>query len=482
MPSDPSPAATRRRWWRRGVRSVLWIFVALVILHIGERQLGEATWRRYREDAQRRGVKLRIADYVPPAVKDSENFAAIPVIGRAYNNTGAEESFFLPDPKIRKSQEKGGPFGNLVSVRDGMVVAHWIPTPSAEVAADVLQGMQRMEPELDQIRAAVSRPSARYPVNWQTGALGTDTSHLTTLQKAGKAFSTRACALLALHRSADALEDWRCIMRIQRSLEHEPTHICALVRMAVFSTGVAVVEKGIVADAWSDAELEAISDEVSKNDPLGALELSINSERAKYNDSYEAIAVWGSSSTKGEFDSRNDLTFAMFIMLDVLPRGYWRQNQVTYNKLADLQLEPSSAPGVAGRGDDNVSKEKERLSSGPILQYRSFLARMAFHGASSRFFRWHAQIGALRLSCALARYRHRHGDFPETIDTLVPEWIDAIPHDVMDGQPLRYRRSADGACEIWSVGDNRIDEGGKTDPKQKNFSKQPDWVWSIPAK
>jgi len=45
----------------------------------------------------------------------------------------------------------------------------------------------------------------------------------------------------------------------------------------------------------------------------------------------------------------------------------------------------------------------------------------------------------------------------------------------MDGQPLRYRRTDAGGYLLWSIGQNRIDDGGKTDTKAKRH-KSPDWV------
>jgi hypothetical protein len=64
-------------------------------------------------------------------------------------------------------------------------------------------------------------------------------------------------------------------------------------------------------------------------------------------------------------------------------------------------------------------------------------------------------------------------------DALVPDLIDRIPLDVMDGQPLRYHQSETGGYLLWSIGRNRIDHGGKSDPKAKRHQ-SPDWVSEIP--
>jgi hypothetical protein len=81
-----------------------------------------------------------------------------------------------------------------------------------------------------------------------------------------------------------------------------------------------------------------------------------------------------------------------------------------------------------------------------------------------------------RVACALELFRRAHGAFPERFEELVPATLDAIPHDVMDGSPLHYRRTAEGGFELWCVGWNRRDDGGKSEPS-KSPRDQPDWVW-----
>ena len=55
-------------------------------------------------------------------------------------------------------------------------------------------------------------------------------------------------------------------------------------------------------------------------------------------------------------------------------------------------------------------------------------------------------------------------------------FLDAVPRDVMDGAPLRYRRTAEGGFVIWSIGWDRYDDGGDSEPA-KITRIPPDWVW-----
>ena len=88
------------------------------------------------------------------------------------------------------------------------------------------------------------------------------------------------------------------------------------------------------------------------------------------------------------------------------------------------------------------------------------------------------------VACALERYRIAHGQLPEALDAVAPQFIEKIPNDVIDGKPLRYRKNSDGSYILYSIGWNQTDDGGKvvfkTDsPTQVDYT-QGDWVWPTP--
>ena len=67
---------------------------------------------------------------------------------------------------------------------------------------------------------------------------------------------------------------------------------------------------------------------------------------------------------------------------------------------------------------------------------------------------------AARTACAVERWRLVHPDrLPDSLAELVPKFLDRIPVDPIDGQPLRYRKTARGYC-IYSIGTNLQDDGG----------------------
>lgn len=68
----------------------------------------------------------------------------------------------------------------------------------------------------------------------------------------------------------------------------------------------------------------------------------------------------------------------------------------------------------------------------------------------------HMAIAAI----ALRRYELRHHQPAPDLAALVPEFLPAVPRDLMDGQPLRYRGGPGGGFLLYSVGDDGKDDGG----------------------
>src|SRR5208283_2844567 len=94
-----------------------------------------------------------------------------------------------------------------------------------------------------------------------------------------------------------------------------------------------------------------------------------------------------------------------------------------------------------------------------------------------------SQVDLARTACALERFRLAHGNYPETLDALPPQFITALPHDLINGQPLHYRRTDDGRFVLYSVGWDEKDDGGQTAfTKSGSVDRNNgDWVWRYPA-
>jgi hypothetical protein len=77
------------------------------------------------------------------------------------------------------------------------------------------------------------------------------------------------------------------------------------------------------------------------------------------------------------------------------------------------------------------------------------------------------------IACGLERYRLAHGEYPKTLEELVPQFAEKLPRDIIGGQPLRYNGTADGRFVLYSVGWNGRDDGGMPG----KTTEEGDWVW-----
>ena len=71
------------------------------------------------------------------------------------------------------------------------------------------------------------------------------------------------------------------------------------------------------------------------------------------------------------------------------------------------------------------------------------------------------QASLTQAAFALAAHKTMHGDYPESLDELTPEFIATVPLDSFSGQQLVYKHTSDGYV-LYSVGPNLKDDDGAT--------------------
>ena len=75
-------------------------------------------------------------------------------------------------------------------------------------------------------------------------------------------------------------------------------------------------------------------------------------------------------------------------------------------------------------------------------------------------------LNGAALVIVLERYRRAQGGFPETLDALVPTYIDSIPKDPFTEGPLIYKRAGED-YQLYAAGPNQKDDGGGFIPEGK---------------
>ena len=83
-----------------------------------------------------------------------------------------------------------------------------------------------------------------------------------------------------------------------------------------------------------------------------------------------------------------------------------------------------------------------------MIEEAAMFPASAPNAAYNRARKTRIQFDLLRIQIAAERYRLESGNWPNHLESLVPEFIDSIPIDLMDGKLLRYNTEA---LRIYSV-------------------------------
>jgi hypothetical protein len=110
-----------------------------------------------------------------------------------------------------------------------------------------------------------------------------------------------------------------------------------------------------------------------------------------------------------------------------------------------------------------ISRQKRSRVLASVLASLMLPAIGAVNGAADR---GETVLTITRIAAALAVYRSEHGEYPPSLDYLVPGILEELPLDIFSDQPFIYRTTDDRGFLLYSVFDNGADDGG-TDPSRK---------------
>jgi hypothetical protein len=355
-------------------------------------------------------------------------------------------------------------------------------------AADYLKWSDQFVPAFDDIREALKRPYAVLPGDYSNPAL-MPIPNFVTLRALAQTLGQRAQCYLLLNEPDKALHELTLIHDVCRILEKPPTGksetlVEAMINVAIHGLYAAIIAEGMQRHKWQEPQLAALQEQLASiNLPLHVFE-SFQEMPARASRDYEIVPPqrWGQNwglKTSGPTKT----------LLWLMPRGWVYQNLVVV-----LRLEQPLGNGF-DPASQTVSPEKFNASMRKIesdlghhhspFYYLADISIPNFTKAWQVTTYNQTLVNEAQIACALERYRLAYGQYPDMLDALVPQFVATIPHDIIGGQPLHYRRTDDGKFLLYSVGWNETDDGGQASPSVKSrgidFTKG-DWVWPVTAK
>ncbi|MEM1059585.1 MAG: hypothetical protein AAGK14_10080 [Verrucomicrobiota bacterium] len=167
-------------------------------------------------------------------------------------------------------------------------------------------------------------------------------------------------------------------------------------------------------------------------------------------------------------DLKDSLLFEYYLAKRYVTPQFIEDTRRDYGMLAPILFKPNRTMRVLGgqikamfaqlgRPTTQFTPPPDPPASGIVNHYGNYFFACPFYTAEDHN-HCRAQFAFTRVGLALAGYANeRDGELPASLEELVPAYIDAIPVDPVDGQPLRYDRER---RRTWSIGPDAKDQDG----------------------
>jgi hypothetical protein len=249
------------------------------------------------------------------------------------------------------------------------------------------------------------------------------------------------------------------------------------VGIGMMAINLGAVYDGLAAHAWSDVQLAEIERELARIDYLAAYSRNMRGECLLMVHAYGEM-----EGNRFRITAPNQGAAPIYFAsgwADLLKKQVtdFQLTQIGYFHLEERRVDASGITQFMEAAQAKSGWQPFSIwtifgeASGPVI------------AAAEKYSQMQVRIDETRIACALERYRLAHSAYPTGLDALAPQCIDAVPHDVMNGEPYHYRLNGDGTYLLYSVGWNQRDDGGveaKKDNGPVRDYEHGDWPWAMP--
>lgn len=481
------------------------MFLALGLLLLGallvsnERRLGRRALAAALEEG---GGPWSLADAVPPSVPDASN--AWVLLATITNE--------LISPPAARAPSLGAGFTAPGMMRSWKEPLGWTNEAGDRAGWPGLRAeLEQHGPDWDVLRAALKRSDYHFPFGYTNGFFDLPQDNLPSVHAARW---LHAAGALAVHegRTEDAVAFAEDLLRLVGHQRRQTLLIGQIVRSAAMTHAFTLTAHLVFEGAADEPQLRRLQDAWTRLEILPVLRPTLHLERvlteqhsrirrrdrARQREelewSEEARELYGDSAP-----SRRQLWIKRHLHVPL-----WRVLLTDHDAARALRqwnrLLTASATAVneswAAASDTliacDVADGRLDLDEFAGARRPGWLDKLrcpfALGGASlgpdagyvETFFRMEALRNLAVTALAAGRFHRAHGEWPETLDALLPGFLPEVPRDPMDGRPLRLRL-AEGEPVFYSVGPDGKDDGGRLSEELGEMINPwfagPDWVF-----
>jgi hypothetical protein len=338
------------------------------------------------------------------------------------------------------------------------------PEPGAPLPPEMMESIQthlelnRAALELLHRGAAVEQ--SRYPIDLSLG-WATLLPHLAAVRGGAQLLSLES--FFEAHRGNDeaVVRSLLGSMALSESISNEPLFISQLVRIACHQIALSSLERALSLLELRPNQLLALEEALSR------IDLSPGIRKAYAGESCIGIDLFQKSTSEilslldMNSDGSTDWPLQAGLRFNKLT-GIWNHDLLFFleaskrtRKILDLPFPERIVQSEQLEAHLDHTRKELYFISGQLISHPLNLVRKEAEVL--------ARINAARSALAVERYRRLTGSLPENLKNLVPDILPALPQDPFDGEPVRFRRAA-SEYVVYSIGPDRIDQGGHPKP------------------
>ncbi len=300
---------------------------------------------------------------------------------------------------------------------------------------------------LDMLHQAAPLEYARYRMDFSQG-FDMLVPWLKEVRRCAFLLSLEGLTACAQDDPNQALESVRATLALAKSLDC-PLLINRLVQIAIQALAYSNLEQVVNRVTLTDEQLQTVLLWVETCvDPNGYRDTLIG-ERCF------GLRIFRSPGAASSEMGEGNIWSVAMVPFKIL--GFYHRDMLGYINLLQDYIEALELPeGERMATYEAIDEEFSRGERGGLFTRMFTPALMRTYQLEVRNV---AHRRVTQTALAAQRFRLAQGRLPKTLDELVPTYLDAVPIDPFDNQPLRYRLLETGFV-VYSIGDDGSDDGG----------------------
>ncbi len=445
----------------------------------------ERDWTEFQSRWEKRGEIFDLDELIPPDIPKEENFAASPIIAELFDPHTHSRLTRLNPELISEFKSPAGSSSVLKIALNApkSSLSSFIQEPESyssdrDSAKAILEILKPLAPLIDELEKASRLPAAKFPLHYEN-SIAMVFQHLKPFTQAAKLLALRSRAHLSLGDSNAATNDLLTIITIAHLTGSEPSLVSRLLEINLHQLALIVIWQGLNDHHFEASDLKKLDHSLSNHEITLRVVKTLRTERASF-------IVFMNQATQHANQLRSNSSSIKTLLHSMKPLGlskaYWIRNKLNYSSF--IQKHGLLTDNEINWGDidlataANIARDTATLRQHPVLPFNPYamMASMAIPPCDLMIQKATyatARIDLCRTAIALDLYHRDEGNYPKTLSPLSPDYIDALPLDLVTGKPLHYYVKDGGTPIIYSVGLNKIDEDGLLRRRQTSG----DWVW-----